>query len=312
MKRVFLILGSLFFVSSISFGQVSGNRAYGNAPPQPTPPIASSGYMTATEVNNSDSVQVYFLDSSVLINLKADSFNAVFGIAQEGKTAQESEQKVDAAIDQFIGGMGSLNLQAGDTYVDFVTQNPVYEYDAQGKTAKETLVGYQTKKNVSVRFKTEAALRQITNAANRAGIYDLIKVDYVIANQQDLKMRLMEEAAKAIKRKEEMGNLLGIKLKPVAVIQSSFQVFTPNELYQTYAAYETGETSGFKKVVEKRKPTTSYYQALDAADFDVSINPIGIEPIVQATFYLRVKYLPPGTILRSELPPPVPVVQGSK
>ena len=109
--------------------------------------------------------------------------------------------------------MSALNLQPGDIYVDFVTQNPVYEYDAQGKTAKENLAGYQTKKNISVRFKTESALRQITNAANRAGIYDLIKVDYVIGSQQDLKMRLMEEASKVIKRKEEMGSLLGIKLK---------------------------------------------------------------------------------------------------
>ena len=306
MKRVFLILGSLFFVSGIGFGQVAGNQVY-HPGPQPTPAQTSTGYMTGTENNSGETVQVYFLESSVLINLKADSFNAVFGVAREGKTALESEQRVDTAIDQFTGGMSALNLQPGDIYVDFVTQNPVYEYDAQGKTARENFVGYQTKKNISVRFKTESALRQITNAANRAGIYDLIKVDYVIGNQQDLKMRLMEEASKVIRRKEEMGSALGIKLKPVAIVQASFQVFTPNELYQTYAAYETGDTSGYRKVVEKRKPTTSYYQALDPNDFDISINPIGLEPIVQCTFYLKVKYLPPATILRSEIMPPVPV-----
>jgi hypothetical protein len=100
-----------------------------------------------------------------------------------------------------------------------------------------------------------------------------------------------------------MGNLLGIKLKPVAIVQENFQVFTPNELYRTYQAYETGETSGYKKVVEKRKPTTSYYQALNPNDFDMSLNPIGLEPIVQCTLYLRVKYLPPATILRSEIMP---------
>jgi hypothetical protein len=40
-----------------------------------------------TEVNNSDTVQVYFLESSVLLNLKADEFNAAFGVAQEGKNS---------------------------------------------------------------------------------------------------------------------------------------------------------------------------------------------------------------------------------
>ena len=306
MQRLFLILGSLFFLNTVVFGQVSGNQIYNNPSTQPTPPRTQSSYLTAAESNSTDVVQVYFLESSVLMNLKAGSFNAVFGVSQEGKTATESEQKVDSQIDRFLGSLGSLALQQGDTYVDFITQNPVYEYDAQGKTAKENLVGYQTKKNVSIRFKTESALRQITNAANQTGIYDLIKVDYVIANQADLKMRMLEEASKVIKRKEEMGNLLGIKLKPVAIVQQNFQVLMPGDLYRTYAAYESGETSGFKKVVEKRKPTTSYYQALDPNDYDVSINSIGLEPIVQCTFYLKVKYLPPATILRSEIMPTAP------
>ena len=309
MKKAFLSLAVLFFVKTISFGQVSGNQIY-NPQGQQQQAAAfrtSGGYLTQAESNNDQTVQVYFLESSVLMNLKADEYNAVFGVAQEGKTAQESEQKVDAVIAQLTGSLNPLGIAGADVYVDFITQNPIYEYDANGKTAKENLTGYQTKKNVSIRYKTEDVLRQITNAANRAGIYDLIKVDYVIANQKDVKMRLMEEAVKIIKRKEELGNLLGIKLKPVAVVQETFQVFTPNELYKTYQAYETGETSGFKKVVEKRKPTTSYYQALDANDFDVSINQIGLEPIVQCAFYLRVKYLPPATILRSEImPTPAP------
>lgn len=309
MKRFFLILGSLLFLNMSVFGQASGNQIY-SQPQQAPARGATQSYLTAAESNNGETVQVYFLETRVLMNLKADSFNAVFGVSLDGKTAQESEQKVDALIDQFTGSLSSLNLQPGDVYVDFITQNPVYEYDAQGKTAKENLAGYQTKKNVSIRFKTESALRQITNAANRAGIYDVIKIDYVIANQSELKTRLMEEAIKSIKRKEELGSLLGIKLKPVAIVQESFQVFMPNDLYRTYAAYESGDTSGFKKVVEKRKPTTSYYQALDPTDFDVSINPVGLEPIVQATFYMKVKYLPPSTILRSEIMPvPAPVTK---
>jgi len=302
MKKAFFVFSILFFVNTVSFAQVSGNQIY-NPNPQPTPYRTSESFLTTTETNSSETVQVYFLETSVLINLKAEEYNAVFGIAQEGKTAQESEQKVDALITQFKDSLNPLGVQGADIFVDFITQNPVYEYDAQGKTARENLVGYQTKKNISVRYKTEDLLRQITNAANRAGIYDLIKVDYVIGNQESIKLRLMEEAVKIIKRKEEMGNLLGIKLKPVAIVHENYQVFTPDELYRTYQAYETGETSGYKKVVEKRKPTTSYYQALNPNDFEVSINPIGLEPIVQCTLYLKVKYLPPATILRSEVMP---------
>jgi uncharacterized protein YggE len=303
MKKAFLVFSILFFVKTVSFAQVSGNQLYNNPQAQPTPYRTSGSYLTTTESNSDTTVQVYFLESSVLMNVKAEEYNAVFGVAQEGKTAAESEQKVDSLIAQFIQSLNPLGVQGADVFVDFITQNPVYEYDAQGKTAKENFIGYQTKKNVSIRYKTEDVLRQITNAANRAGIYDLIKVDYVIGNRESIKLKLMEEAVKIIKRKEEMGNLLGIKLKPVAIVHENFQVYTPNELYRTYQAYETGETSGYKKVVEKRKPTTSYFQALNPNDFDVSINPIGLEPIVQCTLYLRVKYLPPATILRSEIMP---------
>lgn len=166
MKKAFFVFVTLFFVNSVSFGQVSGNRIY-NGQPQPTPYRTASSYLTATESNNSETVQVYYLESSVLINLKTDGYNVVFGVAQEGKTAQESEQKVDAIVDQLIGSLNSLGIQASDVYVDFITQNPIYEYDAQGKTAKESLTGYQTKKNISIHYKAEAALRQITNAATK-------------------------------------------------------------------------------------------------------------------------------------------------
>src|SRR5438128_779834 len=99
MKRAFFVLAVLFFVNTICFGQVSGNQVY-NPNPQPTPYRTASSYLALTEPNTDQQVQVYFLESSVLMNLKADEYNAVFGVAQEGKTAQESEQKVDAVIQQ--------------------------------------------------------------------------------------------------------------------------------------------------------------------------------------------------------------------
>ncbi len=40
----------------------------------------------------------------------------------------------------------------------------------------------------------------------------------------------------------------------------------------------------------KRKTSTFYYSPLDPAGFDAVINPAGVEPVVQFTLYLKVKY----------------------
>ena len=44
------------------------------------------------------------------------------------------------------------------------------------------------------------------------------------------------------------------------------------------------------RVVEQRKNSTAYFEALSPGRFDAVITPIGLEPRVQATYYLRVKY----------------------
>ena len=290
MKKVFLGLVVLVFVNLVSFAQESSNAStYGKTEPRIT---LATGDLASLETSK-DVTEVFFLESTVLMNVKADEYIASFGIQGEGDTSLKSEQTVDSKIDAFKSKLTALGLT--ETFTDFINQAPFYEYDATSKAATEKLKGYKTAKNLLIRYKDRNLLRQITNAANAAGIYDLIKIDFVVNDFSGIKTKMIAEAMKIIKAKEQNYATLGISLKIVGVVTEKFKTYAPDELYQEYTAYEAGNTQGYRRVVQKAKASTSYYSGYDGKDFDLTINPSTLEPNVQAVMYLRVKYLPTVT-----------------
>jgi uncharacterized protein YggE len=223
--------------------------------------------------------------------VKADEYVAIFGLAQEAPTPADSNTKVDAQLKTFTAALEPLGVRSADIFVDFITQNRVYDFSVAGGTAKEKQTGFETKKTIAVRYKDRALLEKILAVAAKTSIFDLIKVDYVISDMGSVRARLLEEAAKTIKKKEEnYAKLLGIKLRPALVFQEKYDTFFPSEQYNSYVAYESGSVDDRYRTVEKRKSTTFYFNPLNGNEFDTIINSVGIEPIVQCTLYLKVKY----------------------
>ena len=85
-----------------------------------------------------------------------------------------------------------------------------------------------------------------------------------------------------------------MKFRRNAVFQETYQTYYPAELYQTYTAAESGSVEpnyeSRTRVVRERKSSTSYLESLDRSAFDVVINSVGLEPVVQCTLYLKVRY----------------------
>jgi uncharacterized protein YggE len=237
-----------------------------------------------------------FVDASVLMNVKADEYVAVFGISEEGKTLEEAQRNMDAAIRNFTNGLKALKIAPTDYFIDFVAQNRIYGYDTSKENlAKEIVAGFEVKKNVSVRYKDYDLLDKITAAASKAQIFDLVKVDYVVKDIGAVRKRIMEEAAKVIKTKiDEQEQLLGVRVgQATQVMPSQLSVYYPVEMYDSYVAQESEDVYNYRQgmtVQRARKPRTFYYNPLAAKDFDVAINSTMIEPAVQFAIYVRVKY----------------------
>jgi len=292
MRKVCPIFFLLLLCSPVAFGQESGNRGVYGRQTQRTVP--SNGVISATE--SKDLVPVQFIEAYVLMNNAPDEFVAVFGASQDAPTAAESNQKVNAQIERFLTAAAALGARRADTYVDFITQNRVYNFTpANDGTIRERLEGFETKKTIAVRYTDRAVLEKLLAAAAQASIFDLIKVDYVIHDMSKIRARLFEEASRIIKQKEQgYARALDLGFKRRAISQETYDTFYPAELYQTYTAFESGTVEqsydSRMRVVRERKSSTSYLEPLDRSSFDMVINPVGLEPVVQNTLYLRVRY----------------------
>ncbi len=238
-----------------------------------------------------------FVEANVLMNVRADEYVAVFGILQEGATITECSLKLDATIKQFTDELKTLGIADGALFVDFIAQNKIYGFEVTGEVAREKLVGFELKKNISIHFKDMTLLDKIIIAGSRSQIFDLIKVDYIVTNMDPIQDKLMEEASRIIKRKaSRYEKLLEIKLQPPAQIYAEKSaIYYPTGMYDSYTAFES-EQVGIPANRERlttqtaRKSRTFFFNGLDADGFDLVINPVVIEPVVQFTLFLKVKY----------------------
>ena len=288
------ILISLCALTALS--QETGNRVYGNQGAQgdvvrrrPAYPETTNELVVAEQPNML--VTTYqFIDAKILTSVDTKEYVAVFGLAQEADTLQAANKKLQDQVATFRSGLNALGVRPEDTYVDFITQNRVYDYVVKGSTAREKVSGFQIKENFAIRFKEHSLLDQIVPLAAQGGIFDLIKVDYVTSDLNTVRAQMTAEAQKILKQKEESYAKLGIKLTPVSIAAENFDTFQPFEAYNSYKAFETGNVDDNYRVVERRKNSTFYFEPLAPGKFDLVLTPMGLEPHVQCTLFLRMKY----------------------
>jgi uncharacterized protein YggE len=238
-----------------------------------------------------------FLEASVLMNVKADEYVAVFGITQEGNTLAECGEKMEAVLRQFLDALKPLGIAQKDFFVDFVVQNKIYAYEVNGTTAKEKVAGFELKKNVAIHFKETTLLDKLLAAAASAQVFDLIKVDYIVKDPTRIQNRLMEEAARIVKQKAaRYERLFAIHLQsPAQLYAEKPSIYYPTEMYDAYTAFEAEDLNANdyrqKYVIQNaRKSRTFFFNALNGKTFDTVVNPVVTEPIVQFTLYLKMKY----------------------
>jgi uncharacterized protein YggE len=280
----------MFAVATAS-GQEAGNRIYGN-----------TGYYQQkrnSQVNTGmlgNQNEGYSIEASVLTNLKPDAFVVVFGINDEGSNAATSNEKVNSKITNLTQRLKSLGIDSNDVFIDFITQNRVYDFTVAGTQATENFTGFETKKTVAIRYKNRELFERIVSAAVDSKIFDLIKVDYIVSDFDAVRANLFDAAARVLKSKEQKySNALGVTLGAVGLSIEKYDVTYPAEAYQRYQAFETGDASvnneqGVSSRVVKRKSFTFFYEPFKAGSFDTVLAHSGLEPMVQFSVYLRMQY----------------------
>lgn len=247
---------------------------------------------------------------NALSNQKAGAYVAIFNLVQFGKLADETNTLINTRIGNFIAELKSMGIPEEDIHVDMVNFLPKYEFDMtkklfSKKTYTEIPKGFELQKNVHVRYKKAALLDNIVTAAAKQEIYDIVKVDYFVNDSQAIYAQLREATFQYLKNLKKQYQSIGIQLDSAYVITAeNAWVAYPINRYESYQAFSTQSLESVEKssaiVTTAEKPISRFYNAIPANDYDIVINPEVLEPCVQFSYNL---------VVRFTLPAPKPVVK---
>ena len=302
MKTQFLLLNEkikffivLFLLTTFaSLAQISGNQIYGNNN------YNSNNYNQTTTINsNTISINDNTLAVSVriLLNKKADEFVITLGLNEENESVKGCNQKINSRINGFIGKLKTINIKPENTYVDFISQTKIYDFNTNDATAKQFEKGFEIKKNIIISTLNALNLEKIITLASEYEIYDVIKVDYFNTDLDAIHNSLFDEALRlAESKKNSYLKAFGKRIVGTPTATENFTTFLPKSQYKIYQSYESSEIqtnsnsrAQYLKKME-RKNKTFYYDGMSNAGYDKVINANQTEVGIQYAITLTVSY----------------------
>ncbi len=320
-KNVTLVLPFLFLAAS-AFAQSTGNsdyyndaqpasgnasRSFGNSAtnylnfnntPNPAYNSPNRGPASAAQITNPNVVNIAV---NGLMNIVADDYLAVFNIVQVGVDITETDDLLTNRIQLFRHKLQNFGIDSTDVKVDMISFVPRYAIEVENKlfskTNNEVPAGFELQKNVLVHFKNAAKIDNIVTAAAQAEIYDLVKVDYYVPNIEKAYDTLMNACVSEVKERFKQYENLGFELDTVRkAVTDNFATVFPSQRYYGYQAFThpslptTRKGGSPARLNEAEKTVSRYYNAVEVDRYDVVINPVIIEPVVQLSYTINVQY----------------------
>ncbi len=313
MKKIIIITSVFLLISPFKLvkGQAAGNVKYNETiryQKQNKSPITDA-------VFTNDAVMIF--EVNALKNVKADSYVAIFNITQLGETAESVDSILNIRYNKFVSEAIKESIVADDIFLDMISLVPVYEYEVEkklfSKTYNEVPKGFELQKNLHIRFTKGKILDKIVTIAAKNEIYDLVKVEYIAKEVESVYDELRDKSVKLLTKKLTSFNKLGIKLDTVYHIISEKSTITyPISRYSSYQAFsrssidaiekkrikskksdknETLVTSYPQTVKQVRESNTLYYNQIPYDNYDIVINPEILEPEIQFSYNLKIKYI---------------------
>jgi len=222
-----------------------------------------------------------------------------------------------------------IGIKDNEIHIDVISLVPTYSLKLEEKkftkTANEIPTGFQLKKNIHIIFYDHDKLSEVISQVAKAEIYDIVKVDYNLADIQSAYDALRKAATQIVKMKEKEYPKMGLHLE-IENMSDGFNAAYPLERYASYTAFYTGSSVEEVKIAKKKKeqaknvfvtgknPTinvndtskdkddtefiikytdknkTIYYNKIPNNQFDLVINADFVEPRIQFFYTLKVRY----------------------
>ena len=288
MKK-YIIASVLIVLSFNLFSQIAGNQVYKkNNQNYNRNPTQNRSFLST------DSTLI--INAKVLLNKKADYYSISIGVSQEDKTVIECLNKINTRISSVKRGFNKIGVKNENIDVDFISETKIYDHTIEGKLITEYLVGYEIKKNITLKTNDLSTIEKIINICSKEKIFDIIKVDYVNKDVEAINTFLFEQAISIIKsKKERFIKNSSIKLTgKYRIVSENFKIYYPKNLYKQYdEAYESSTVnSHYSSYTRKniRKSSTYYY---DGIEFEISVDKIidEVSPKVGIQYMMEIQMI---------------------
>lgn len=313
MKKIMFSFCLFVFIATpfISLGQAAGNWYYNQSKSGKSMDYAGS-INNANEAYNyhlpqqqayypvySSNDTSFTINANVMMNVKADEYVIIFATSQIGETIESCHDVINKRIDNFISSVLPLGVKKEDVYIDFISQFPIFEVEVEkklfSKTYNEIPKGFEVRKNIHLRYKDSKIVEQMLIKASQNEIYDIVKVDYVVNNSEAVYDSIRAVCVRIITEKAKEFKKTGVKYdSKYQTISDNISSTYPLDKYSTFTEfvkYTGDQTKPGSKSLPRSNVPALYYDKLAYTGYDLVINPAVIEPVVQFTCNLTVKYV---------------------
>jgi uncharacterized protein YggE len=290
MKILLLILVSVCLVNSVE-AQVSGNSNYQQTTPKNNPATAEVPDKSVT------------LTVSGLLNARADAYVAIFNVVQLGETPEITEALMMARVRKFKIALQRVGIDTTTVKTDMIAFVPKYDINVINKifskSYNEVPDGFELQKNLIIRYTKAADLDAIVTAAAGVEIYDLAKVDYFLNDVKKLYDQLRTQCMAILKERVTSLESTGFKIDTLKrIFSDDFGTILPQNRYDQYQAVARPSMDAVKKSASGASlkfhradiAPSRYYAAQSYDDYDLVINPVVDEPMVQLTYQVKIKF----------------------
>jgi uncharacterized protein YggE len=237
------------------------------------------------------------LEVNAMMNMKADSYLAIFHVTQLGQSAEEADSLMNERINGVLRRVMEHGIKEKDVFTDMLSFIPVYELEATrklfSKTYQEVPAGFEIQKNIHIRFTDARVLDKLVTAAAKEEIYDLVKVDFFVAQQSACYDTLRMFATKLLQQKLANFEKLGLKVEESHRLAAEKNgAYFPLDRYTTYQSRTQSSLNSRRKgqlVNDIRKSNTHFYNKVPYGNFDIVLHAEITEPPVQYTYNLTMQ-----------------------
>lgn len=253
-----------------------------------------SGFMSGFSPASNEVI----ININVLYNAKPTGYMAIFHINQAGKKISDLDTMVSRRVNKFMDMAKTLGIGRENFYTDMIALVPIFEQSKRNTTKPK---GFELQKNLHVKYTEPSQLDKLFSIAAQCEIYDLIKVEYLYGESEKAGAEMHTKALQLLKNKTDYYSKLGVKLDTAyKTIYESGSVTFPIDKYTQYTPLSVSSLDDEDKpsssedlmktaqgIIQHR---TVFYNPTDCSGFDAVMNPNPLEPPVQFTYSLQVRY----------------------